>query len=63
MNIPLLNTIKSADQARDLAIEWQGWQSEQALYQSEAIDWSGFWQSVVERFPELEDEFKENAII
>jgi hypothetical protein len=55
--------IHSADEARDKAIEWQHWMSTQSLSYGEMADWNAYFTKLAERFPELQDEFKENAII
>lgn len=54
---------KSADEARDLAIEWQQWQSEQSLSYGELAEWQGVFTELADRFPELAEEFAENGII
>lgn len=63
MEIPDFQTIKTAEQAHDLAIEWQDWQSEQELSYGEAAEWNVFFHGLAGKFPELKEEFKENAII
>lgn len=62
MTIPDINTITSAGEARDLAIDWQAWQSEQSLYMSELADWQAFFRELGRKF-DLRDEFEENGII
>jgi hypothetical protein len=62
MKIPAITTIKSEDQARQTAIDWQQWASEQSLSYSELADWSGFFRTLARKF-NLTDEFKENGII
>lgn len=61
MNV-LFVKIDTAEDARDLAIEWSHWISEQNLSYGELIEWQGFFEALVERFPELADEFHENGI-
>ena len=61
MTIP--ETLTTADQARDFAIEWQHWQSEQPMSYMESSRWQDFFESLAVRFPELSEEFIENAII
>lgn len=56
-------TITTADEARQYAIEWQNWQSNQSLYMSEVAEWGDIFKELAERFPELKEEFKENGII
>ena len=63
MKLPDINTIKSSDEARQLAIDWQTWASEQSLSYSELAEWSDLFSVLTYRFPELTDEFKENGII
>lgn len=62
MKIPKLNSIKTAEQARELAIDWQTWQQEQSLSYSELADWEDFFRKLGRDF-NLTDEFKENCII
>lgn len=62
MKIPSLKSIKTQEQARDLAIEWQQWQSEQNLSYGELADWEDFFRKLGRDFS-LTDEFKENCII
>lgn len=53
----------TADQARDHAINWSHWMNDQNLSWGEMADWAHHFEELVERFPELADEFKENGII
>jgi hypothetical protein len=62
LTIPNINNIKSATEARDLAIEWQSWQSEQSLYLSELIEWHGFFKQLAKKY-KLKTEFIDNGII
>lgn len=69
MRVPRISSIKSQDQARELAIDWQQWASEQnqigeepTLYTSDLIEWQEFFEAIGKRF-KLTDEFKENGII
>lgn len=55
--------IDTADQARQKAIEWQGWAGDQSLSYSEVAEWGSYFETLAERFPELAEEFRENAII
>ncbi len=55
-------TPKTQDEARQYAIDWQSWASEQDLSYSEIIEWNIEFEAIAERFDLLE-EFKENAII
>lgn len=55
--------IATQAEARDFAIEWQQWQSEQSLSYGELAEWAAYFAELAERFPELADEFRENGII
>jgi len=54
--------IKSIGEARDKAIEWQQWQSNENLSYSELMEWQDYFSTLAKRF-DLEDEFNENGII
>lgn len=56
-------TPQTADEARTYAIDWQNWLDTQAMSYSEMIEWYEHFQDIVELYPELKDEFIENAII
>ncbi len=58
---PLL-ALKTADQAREHAIDWQNWASEQSLSYEELAHWQNYFETVAAKF-KLTDEFKENGII
>jgi len=49
-------------EARDLAIDWQNWQSEQSLSYGEILKFQNYFQALAAQF-DLTDEFKENGII
>jgi len=53
---------KTADEARDQAIDWQQWQSEESLSYSELARWQGHFIETGKKY-KLTDEFKENGII
>lgn len=55
--------IETQEEARDIAIEWQHWVSEQNLSWGEFADFGDYFESLVKKFPELAEEFKENGII
>lgn len=63
MQIPSAETITTEEQARQLAIDWQQWASEQSLSWGESSLWSDFFSVLVAKFPGLEEEFKENGIL
>lgn len=59
-----MNKIKitSQGQAQSRAMDWQHWQSEQAMSIGELSEWHDYWYKVATEFG-LVEEFKENAII
>ena len=63
MNIPDIDTITTAEQGRDLAIEWSYGAAAENYSWGEFAEWGSFFASVADKFPELLDEFRENAII
>jgi hypothetical protein len=54
--------IKTEEEARQYAIDWQNWASEQNLSYDELAEWQGIFTELAEKF-NLVDEFKENGII
>lgn len=61
--------IKTADEARQYAIEWQSWVGKQneigkepTLYQSDLNEWNDVFVALADKF-DLVEEFKENGII
>jgi hypothetical protein len=54
------NTTK--DDARQYAIDWQNWASEQNLSYSELLEWQAYFVMIGRKF-DLTDEFTENGII
>jgi len=54
--------IKGIGEARDKAIEWQEWQSNENLSYGELIEWQEYFSALAKRFS-LVGEFKENGII
>ena len=61
--------ITTKEQARDYAIEWQQWASEQneigkepTLYTSDLVEWADYFTKLGKKFG-LIKEFKENGII
>ena len=55
-------TIKTQEEAREYAIDWQNWVSEQNLSYGELAEWGDILEQIAEKF-DLHDEFKENGII
>lgn len=62
MNIKELDAITTADEAREAAIYWQAWQSDEELSYSELAEWQAAFRKLARQF-NLRDEFEENAII
>lgn len=62
MKIPKIETIKSQEEARDYAIEWQKWVSEQNLSYGELMEWDDFFEELAEKY-DLVEEFETNGII
>lgn len=54
--------ITSADEARDIAIEYSNTPRYFMGY-GDLIEDQSYFEAIVEKFPELRDEFEENAII
>ena len=52
----------TAEQARQYAIDWQSWQSEQSLSYGELAKWQGVFNPLAGKFG-LEEEFKENGVL
>lgn len=52
---------KDAEEARQQAIEWQHWQSDQNLSWGESSEWSCYFEELAKKF-DLTEEFKENGI-
>lgn len=53
----------TADEAREAAIDWQNWASEQNLSYGELAAFQEAFGVLAARFPELQEEFEENGII
>lgn len=61
--IPQVSEITQADTARAIAIDWQHNFAEQNYSYEDLANWSAYFTLLVDKFPELEEEFKENGII
>ena len=57
-----MTNIKTKEEARDKAIAFQSWQSNQSLSYGDLINWSSYFDNLARRF-DLTDEFSENGII
>ena len=62
MKLPDIKEVKRKDQARQLAIDWQNWQSDQSLSFGEIARYTEYFAKLAVRF-HLKLEFKENGII
>jgi hypothetical protein len=54
--------ITSKEEARQYAIDWQHWQSEQSLSYGEIAKWQSIFEDLAAKYG-LVDEFVENGII
>lgn len=54
--------IANAEEARQYAIDWQSWASEQNLSYGELLEWQERFESIAKHF-DLVEEFKEEGII
>ena len=57
-----IEQVKTEEDARDLAIGYQEWASNQALSYEELFAWTSYFEELGEKF-NLTAEFKENGII
>ena len=57
-----LNDIKTQEDARQKAIDFQAWASNESLSYSEIAEFSGYFETLAKKF-NLTEEFKENGII
>jgi predicted nucleic acid-binding Zn-ribbon protein len=62
MNIEQVKKIKTKEEARQLAIDWQNWASNKALSYEELNEWQNEFERLGQEF-NLIEEFKENGII
>ena len=63
MILPDMSEVATAEQAREIAIEWQHRSAERDHSWSEVIDDANWFEALAQKFPELSDEFAENGII
>lgn len=54
--------VKNAEQAREIAKDWQSWQAEQTMYWSDVADWYEYFVALAKKF-NLVLEFTEEGII
>lgn len=57
-----MTKIKTKEEARSKAIDFQSWQSTQALSYEEVTNWVTYFSNLASKFG-LVDEFSENGII
>ena len=57
-----LSAVKTANEAEQLAIDYQNWASEQSLSYSEMAEYQAYFEQLAKKF-NLTAEFKENGII
>jgi len=62
MEIKAITEIKNKEEAREMAINFQKWASEENLSYEELIKYSGFFETLARKF-NLIEEFKENGIL
>lgn len=58
----MTTNITSTDEARQAAIDWQVWASEQNLSYGELTEWQEYFDTLATKF-DLTDEFRENGIL
>lgn len=63
MKVPSIDKVTTIAQARNIAIDWQNWASKQSLSFSELANWQAYFRSLARKYPELREEFEENAIL
>ena len=62
MKIEDIKNIKNVEEARQFAIDWQYWSSDEKMYLSELVEWQGALEGLALDFG-LGEEFRENGII
>lgn len=60
--LPEVDAVKTKEEAHDLAVSWQLWQSEQSMSLNELIVYQDYFEKLAKKFG-LVEEFVENAII
>lgn len=54
--------ITTKEEARQYAIDWQQWASEQSLSYGQLIEWQTIFSALANKF-DLREEFEENGIL
>lgn len=62
MKVKDIAAIETADEARQEAIDWQNWMSENHVSYGELANWAGYFETLANKF-DLTEEFKDNGII
>ena len=62
MELKAITAIKTADEARQIAIDWQTYASEQNYSYGEVNTYQNYFKMLAKKF-NLTEEFKENGII
>lgn len=62
MTLPNIEEVTSEDEARQIAIDYQGLTSVGSLSYSELAEYSEYFRTLAAKFS-LEDEFSENGVI
>ena len=62
MELKKIEEIKTEEKAREIAVNFQSWASEESLSYEELNNYSGYFEELAEKF-NLTEEFKENGII
>ncbi len=62
MELKEIQEIKTEEEARQVAVDYQNWASEEILSYSELSEYSGYFETLAKKF-NLIEEFKENGII
>lgn len=62
MELKAILEIKTEEEARQAALDFQNWVSEESLSYGELSEYSGYFETLGKKF-NLTEEFKENGII
>ena len=62
MDMKPIKDIENQAEARQIAIDWQAWVSEQNMFYSELLEWHDYFETIADVF-DLRDEFIEEWII
>ena len=62
MKVKEITTIKTKEEARQIAIDWQTWASRKSMSYGEVSQWQGYFETLAKKF-NLKKEFKENGIV